>query len=256
MRKKMGEAAVAAARAAGYVNAGTVEFLADNHRNFYFLEVNTRLQVEHPVTELVTGIDLVVEQIGIAAGDKLSFTQDDISIKGHAIECRIYAEDPVSGFLPSTGMISIYQEPAGPGIRVDSGVYEGAEISVYYDPMISKLLVHGKNRSQAISRMLRALAEYRISGVTTNIDFHKAILQSPEFIAGNLSTHFIDMYYNPNEEYPESLGEAAALAGAMAEHRSRNRLSMSESEKDRESSNWKRAGRAQMLSRPNGKGWT
>ena len=157
MRKRMGEAAIAAARTAGYINAGTVEFLADEHRDFYFLEMNTRLQVEHPVTELVTGIDLAVEQIKIAAGEKLSFTQKDILIKRHAIECRIYAEDPSSGFLPSTGTLRLYQEPSGVGVRVDSGVYEGAEISVYYDPMIAKLLAYGRDRNESISRMLRAL---------------------------------------------------------------------------------------------------
>ncbi|OGC90877.1 MAG: acetyl-CoA carboxylase biotin carboxylase subunit [candidate division Zixibacteria bacterium RBG_16_53_22] len=254
MRKKMGQAAVAAARAAGYVNAGTVEFLADDHRNFYFLEVNTRLQVEHPVTELVTGIDLAIEQIKIAAGEKLSFSQGDIKITGHAIECRIYAEDPSSGFLPSTGILSVYHEPAGPGIRVDSGVYEGAEISVYYDPMISKLLTFGKDRLQATARMLRALEEYRISGVTTNIDFHKTILRHPEFIAGRLSTHFIDMYYKPSDEFPENLAEAAAIAGALMEHQAQNKLSLSAAKRSRVSQ-WKTAGRNLIQNRTAEKGW-
>jgi acetyl-CoA carboxylase biotin carboxylase subunit len=226
MRKKMGEAAVAAAMAAGYVNAGTIEFLADDDRNFYFLEMNTRLQVEHPVTELVTGFDLAVEQIRIASGERLSFSQEDVVIRGHAIECRIYAEDPASDFLPSTGTISTYHEPAGPGIRVDSGVYEGAEVSVYYDPLISKLLSYGKDRAQGISRMLRALEEYRISGVTTNVDFHKTVLRHRDFIAGRLSTHFIAMNYNPPDQDPEELTKAAALASAIAEHRGRNRLSL------------------------------
>jgi acetyl-CoA carboxylase biotin carboxylase subunit len=227
MRKNMGEAAVAAARAAGYINAGTVEFLADQDKNFYFLEMNTRLQVEHPVTELITGIDLAVEQILVAAGEELSFGQDDIRIRGHAIECRIYAEDPSSGFLPSTGLLRSYQEPSGPGIRVDSGVYEGAEISVYYDPMISKLLSYGKDRKQAIERMLRALSEYRISGVANNIEFHKDILRHPEFIAGNLSTHFIGEYYKPAEEPISEIEEAAAVTAALTEHDARNKLALS-----------------------------
>lgn len=227
MRKRMGEAAVAAARAAGYVNAGTVEFLADQDRNFYFLEMNTRLQVEHPVTELITGIDLAVEQIRVASGEELSFGQDDIKIRGHAFECRIYAEDPSSGFLPSTGLLKSYQEPSGPGIRVDSGVYEGSEISVFYDPMISKLLSHGKDRRQAIERMLRALSEYRISGVANNIEFHKDILVHPEFVAGNLSTHFINEYYKPAEEPLSEIEEAAAVAAALTEHEARNKLTLS-----------------------------
>ena len=238
MRARMGKSAVAAARAAGYVNAGTVEFLADNDRNFYFLEVNTRLQVEHPVTELVTGLDLAVEQIHIAAGEKMSFSQDDIRIDGHAIECRIYAEDPSSGFLPSTGTLRGYHEPAGPGVRIDSGVYEGAEISVYYDPMISKLLTHGKDRKQAIERMKRALTEYRISGVTTNIEFHKCIIDHPEFVKGHLSTHFIDDFYKDDADQPDHIAEAAAVAAALYEHNARNKLSASPLKKTRVSP-WK-----------------
>jgi acetyl-CoA carboxylase biotin carboxylase subunit len=254
MRAKMGQAAVAAARAAGYVNAGTIEFLADDNRNFYFLEMNTRLQVEHPVTELVTGIDLAVEQIKIAAGKRLSFSQTDIAIRGHALECRIYAEDPGSNFMPSTGTISLYQEPSGPGIRVDSGIYEGAEISVYYDPMIAKLLTYGKDRSQAISRMMRALAEYHIAGVTTNIDFHKAILEHPEFAAGRLSTHFIDNYYKPVEENPEPLMQAIALAAALSEHESRNKLVISPARK-KNLSKWGSSGRFQGSNRVIDQGW-
>ncbi|UCC80751.1 MAG: acetyl-CoA carboxylase biotin carboxylase subunit [Candidatus Zixiibacteriota bacterium] len=238
MRKKMGEAAVAAARAAGYFNAGTVEFLADQDKNFYFLEMNTRLQVEHPVTELITGIDLATEQIRVASGERLSFEQDDVRIRGHAIECRIYAEDPLSGFLPSTGLLRGYQEPSGPGIRVDSGVYEGAEISVFYDPMISKLLSYGKDRKQAITRMLRALEEYRITGVANNIEFHKDILKHPEFIAGNLSTHFIDEHYRPAEEPVSEIEEAAAVTVALAEHEVRNKVTLSSLKKNVTSS-WK-----------------
>ncbi|MEE9554631.1 MAG: acetyl-CoA carboxylase biotin carboxylase subunit [candidate division Zixibacteria bacterium] len=242
MRKRMGEAAVAAAKAAGYINAGTVEFLADNDKNFFFLEVNTRLQVEHPVTELVTGLDLAVEQIHIAAGEKLSFSQEDITIEGHAIECRIYAEDPLSGFLPSTGTLRSYHEPAGPGVRIDSGVYEGAEISVYYDPMISKLLTHGKDRKQAIERMKRALEEYRISGVTTNIEFHKTILDHPEFVKGHLSTHFIDDYYKDEGEKADHIEQAAAVVAALYEHNARNKLTVSPLTKTRISA-WKMSNR-------------
>ena len=231
MRKKMGQAAIAAAKAAGYTSAGTVEFLADDDRNFYFLEMNTRLQVEHPVTELVTGLDLAIEQIRIAAGERLSFKQKDIAIEGHAIECRIYAEDPTTDFLPSTGLLRCYQEPAGPGIRVDSGVYEGAEISVYYDPMISKLLSYGKDRGQAIGRMKRALNEYRISGVTTNIEFHKTVLDHPEFVAGNLSTHFIDDHFEAADGQYQKTEETLAVAAAMVEHNARNKLSLSNMKK-------------------------
>jgi acetyl/propionyl-CoA carboxylase alpha subunit len=216
--------------------------------------MNTRLQVEHPVTEMVTGIDLAVEQIRIAAAERLSFSQDDIAIRGHAIECRIYAEDPSSGFLPSTGTISTYQEPAGPGVRVDSGVYEGAEISVYYDPLISKLLAYGKDRAQATARMLRALEEYRISGVATNIDFHKAILRHPEFIAGHLSTHFIDMHYQLSDECPEKLAETAALASALMEHQSRNKSKMAAGKKS-SISKWKLSGRGQVQDKTGAKGW-
>ena len=250
MRAKMGQAAIAAARTAGYVSAGTVEFLADNDRNFYFLEMNTRLQVEHPVTELVTGIDLAVEQIKIAAGEKLSFSQDDINIRGHAIECRIYAEDPSSEFLPSTGILQSYQEPAGPGIRIDSGVYEGSEISIYYDPMISKLLAFGKDRKQATVRMFRALSEYHIAGVITNIDFHKKIMLNSDFIDGNLSTHFIADHFNSNQSTRRAFDEEIAITAAMAEHQSRLKFS-NRNNSNPASSSWKETGRVRQLNRAN-----
>jgi len=222
MRKQMGEAAVAAARACGYFNAGTVEFLVDKNRKFYFLEMNTRLQVEHPVTEMITGLDLAVEQIKIAAGEKLSFGQTDIAIRGHAIECRIYAEDPVD-FLPSTGTIRNYREPAGPGIRIDSGVTAGSEISVFYDPLMAKLIVYGRNRTQAIARMKRALAEYLITGVTTNISFHKKILDHPAFIKGDLSTHFIEQFYEKPDDLTEDQHLAVAIAAVMEDYRTKNK---------------------------------
>jgi acetyl-CoA carboxylase, biotin carboxylase subunit len=195
LRAKMGEAAVRVARAVDYVGAGTVEFLvSDVDRSFYFLEMNTRLQVEHPVTELVTGIDLVREQIRVAAGDKLSFSQEDISLRGHAIECRIYAEDPENGFIPSPGRICRLRVPGGPGVRDDSGVYEGAEVSIYYDPMISKFLVHGRDRREAIERMRRSLAEYRVAGIRTTLPFFREVMEDEEFAAGKIDTGFIERW--------------------------------------------------------------
>lgn len=192
MRKRMGEAAVRAARAAGYFNAGTVEFLADQDGNFYFLEMNTRLQVEHPVTELVTGLDLVRLQLEIADGARLPFTQDQIALRGAAIECRIYAEDPAAGFMPSPGRISQLAEPSGPGVRLDSGIYAGWNVPLEYDPMLSKLIVWAGTRQHAIERMLRALGEYHIGGIRTNIPLFDAILRDPAFRAGDLHTGYLD----------------------------------------------------------------
>ena len=191
LRKEMGEAAVRAAKAVGYENAGTVEFIYSNGK-FYFLEVNTRLQVEHGITELITGIDLVKRQIRVANGEPLDIKQEDISIRGHAIECRINAEDPLNDFLPSPGKIRRYRSSGGPGIRVDSGVHTGYTISPYYDSMISKLCAYGQTRDEAIERMKRALYEYVVIGVKTNISFHKAVMENEEFVKGNLSTKFID----------------------------------------------------------------
>lgn len=192
LRRKMGETAINAARASNYINAGTVEFLVDKNRNFYFLEVNTRLQVEHPVTEMVTGIDLAREQIRIAAGLPLSFSAEDVVMSGSAIECRIYAEDPENNFMPSIGAIQSYREPNGPGIRVDSGLAKGDKVSIYYDPLISKLICWGRTRTEAIERTRRALEEYAISGVSTAIPFHKKVMNHPDFVSGNFSTHFIE----------------------------------------------------------------
>jgi acetyl-CoA carboxylase biotin carboxylase subunit len=191
LRAQMGEVAVRAALAAGYTNAGTVEFLLAPDGNFYFLEVNARLQVEHPVTEEVTGIDLVREQLRIASGEPLGYEQAAIEPRGYAVECRIYAEDPAAGFLPSTGQLIGYRPPAGAGVRVDSGVEPDATIGVYYDPMIAKLIVWGADRDQSIRRMRRALTEFAVNGITTNIPYHLAILDEPDFAAGRLSTHFI-----------------------------------------------------------------
>lgn len=192
LRQAMGEAAVNAARAVGYANAGTVEFLLDAHGNFYFLEMNTRIQVEHPVTEAVTGIDLVKQQIRIAAGEPLPFTQDDIKWTGHAIECRINAEDPDRNFMPSPGRISLIHPPGGPGVRFDTGVYSGAMVSPYYDPMFAKLIVHGNDREEAIARARAALQELVVEGIQTNIDFHLRVMDDEAFQRGELSTDFIE----------------------------------------------------------------
>ena len=191
-REKMGAAAVAAAKAAGYGNAGTVEFIVDSYGDFYFLEMNTRLQVEHPITEMVTGVDLVKAQIRIAAGERLWFGQRDPSQRGHAIECRIYAEDPANNFLPSVGKIELAVEPVHPGVRVDAGVTAGDEVSIYYDPMIAKVIAHAETRANAIRKMDAALADYKLTGITTNISFLRAVLAHPAFERGETTTHFIE----------------------------------------------------------------
>jgi len=191
LRREMGEAAVRAAKAIDYCNAGTVEFLYYDG-NFYFLEMNTRIQVEHPITEIVTGIDIVKEQIKIAYGEELPYKQEDIEIRGHAIECRINAEDPLREFVPSPGRIKYYRSPGGPGVRIDSGVCSGAEIPPYYDSMIAKLITYGRDREEAIARMRRALKEYIILGVSTNIPFHRAVMEEEDFKKGNISTHYIE----------------------------------------------------------------
>jgi acetyl-CoA carboxylase biotin carboxylase subunit len=217
MRSAMGEAAVRIARTAGYYNAGTIEFLVDADRNFYFLEMNTRLQVEHPVTELVTGVDLVRWQIEVAAGAELPVTQDQISFRGAAIECRVYAEDPDNQFFPSPGKIVRLSEPAGPGVRVDSGVYTGWTVPLDYDPMLAKLAVWAGNRSEATARMRRALDEYRISGIRTNLKFFDRILADPEFAAGALDTAFLDRFFARMPAPAEPGGREVALAAAIAE---------------------------------------
>jgi acetyl-CoA carboxylase biotin carboxylase subunit len=191
LRKKMGEAAVRGAKSANYTNVGTMEFLLDERGNFYFMEMNTRIQVEHPVTEMVTGIDLVKEQIRIAAGERLSFDQDDVKINGCAIECRINAEDPDNGFMPCPGKVSFFHAAGGPGVRVDSHVYQGYEITPYYDSMIAKLITHGKNRAEAIQIMQRALSEFTIEPIKTTIDFHKRVIADPDFLRGQVTTEFI-----------------------------------------------------------------
>ncbi|MBL7929782.1 MAG: acetyl-CoA carboxylase biotin carboxylase subunit [Bacteroidia bacterium] len=198
LRNKMGQCAVQVAKLCNYINAGTVEFLLDENLNFYFLEMNTRLQVEHPVTEMITGLDLVKEQIRIAEGKKLSFSQNDLSINGHSIEVRVYAEDPQNNFLPDTGKLHTYLRPQGNGVRVDDGFEQGMTIPVYYDPLISKLIVHGKNRKEAISKMLRAIEDYVISGVKTTLPFCSFVLKHEAFTGGSFDTHFVQDYFKPD----------------------------------------------------------
>ena len=213
LRTEMGRCAVQVAKACDYVGAGTVEFLMDENLNFYFLEMNTRLQVEHPVTELITGVDLVKEQIRVAMGEPLSFTQDTLKINGHAVEVRVYAEDPNNNFLPDIGKLTTYAPPKGPGVRVDDGFEQGMDIPIYYDPMIAKLVTHGKNRQEAIDRMIRAIDEYKITGVTTTLSFCKFVLQHPAFVSGKFDTHFVKAHFLPEllNDYQSHEAEIAAL---------------------------------------------
>ncbi len=212
LRERMGAAAVSAAAAAGYYNAGTVEFLVDAQRNFYFLEMNTRLQVEHPVTEMVTGLDLVRRQVEIAAGGRLGLRQEDVEWHGSAIECRVYAEDPENQFFPSPGRIAQYAEPAGPGVRVDGGVYAGWNVSIDYDPMLAKLAAWADTREHAAARLRRALGEYRVLGIRTNIEFFQELLRDAEFLAGDLDTAFLDRYFQRRVGRSADAGEVAVAA--------------------------------------------
>ncbi len=242
-RQKITTAAINAAKACNYVNAGTIEFLMDKNKNFYFLEMNTRLQVEHPVTEFISGIDLVKEQISIAAGNKLSFSQKDLKIHGHAVECRIYAEDPSDNFLPSTGYISEYREPSGPGVRVDSGFGLGSTISIHYDPMISKLVCWAGDRKSAINRMLRALSEYNIAGLVHNISFLGTVLKTNEFTNGTFDINFIEdrllknIQTGAQEKVETNLEEAASIFISLLKERNSNR-NFSSNHKDKSYNNW------------------
>jgi acetyl-CoA carboxylase, biotin carboxylase subunit len=202
MRRRMGEVAVRVAQAASYTNAGTVEFLADAQKNFYFLEMNTRLQVEHPVTELITGLDLVHLQIRVANGEKLPFRQEDVQLRGHAIECRVYAEDPDNNYFPSPGRITLLQEPDGAGIRRDSGIYEGWVVPIDYDPLLAKLIGYGTDRDQAVARLTRALGEYFVGGIKTNLSLFRRILRDPDFRAAKLDTGFLDRMLKRTEDEP------------------------------------------------------
>ena len=244
MRERMGEAALKAARAAGYYNAGTVEFLADNSGSFYFLEMNTRLQVEHPVTELVTGLDLVRLQIEIAAGGRLPFTQEQIALRGSAIECRIYAEDPSNNFFPSPGRIEQLAEPGGPGVRVDSGIYQGWTVPIEYDPMLSKLIVWSDTREHAIERMLRALSEYHVGGIKSNIGLFRAILNDPAFRAGDLHTGYLDLLLKTDLDLnPQPSQELALLAALVAA----KRVEVADEPQAASSSRWLAEGREGLL---------
>ena len=255
MRRRMGQVAVRVAQAAGYTNAGTIEFLVDQNKNFYFLEMNTRLQVEHPVTELTTGLDLVHLQIRIAAGEKLPFQQDDVRLRGHAIECRIYAEDPDNNFFPSPGKISLLLLPSGPGIRRDSGMYEGWTVPVDYDPLLAKLIGYGTDREQATSRLRRALNEYFVGGIKTNLSLFRRILNDEDFKAGRLDTGFLDRLLARRVETAAADGEAAEVAAIAAglfavlepvTSAPCNR-NASMSSVDQETSEWKKVARSEAL---------
>jgi acetyl-CoA carboxylase biotin carboxylase subunit len=249
MRQRVGDIAVRAAQAVGYVNAGTIEFLVDKKKNFYFLEMNTRLQVEHPVTEAVTGIDIVKEQLRIARGRTLSISQRDIQMKGWAIECRINAEDPYNDFMPSTGRITHVLLPTGPGVRIDTGVYPGFEISPYYDSLISKLIVTGATRAEAILRMRRALEEYRIVGVRTNIPFHQNLMDSHRFMGGNFDTRFVEERFSLNEKEKRKYfnPKIAAIMATLVTHEQTQRMAHVIQRGKRDTSNWKWVGRWERM---------
>jgi acetyl-CoA carboxylase biotin carboxylase subunit len=254
LRRRMGEAAVRLALSAGYTNAGTVEFLLDGDRNFYFLEMNTRLQVEHPVTELVTGHDLVHLQIRIAQGEPLPFAQRDIHLRGHAIECRIYAEDPGNNFMPSPGRITRLLQPGGPGIREDSGIYEGWVVPVDYDPMLSKLIAYAPTRALAIARMLRALDEYVIGGIRTNLDLFRQILRDPDFRAARIDTGYLDRLLaasSPDQVNPAS--SAPAIAAVAIFEATKNASNGSAAALPSSASAWKTAARREGIG---GTDWT
>jgi acetyl/propionyl-CoA carboxylase alpha subunit len=246
LRRRMGQVAVAAAKAVDYVNAGTIEFLVDRDKNFYFLEMNTRLQVEHPVTELVTGIDIVQEQLRVARGRKLRYRQEDVKIQGWAIECRINAEDPYNNYLPSTGKITTSRLPTGPGVRVDTGVFPGYEVTPYYDSMISKLVCYGETRGEAVLRMRRALEEYRVMGVKTNIPFHQHMMDSHRFLSGQFHTRFVEENFSMGDKETPNMMEAAILAALVA-HRQSQHASQIVAPGERDTSNWKWLSRWERL---------
>ncbi|MEL6592080.1 MAG: acetyl-CoA carboxylase biotin carboxylase subunit [Bacteroidota bacterium] len=221
LRKQMGEAAVNVCKACNYVNAGTVEFLLDEKHNFYFLEMNTRLQVEHPVTEMITGLDLVQEQIRVAEGEPLAFRQEDLQINGHSVEVRVYAEDPTNNFLPDIGTLHVYQIPKGSGVRVDDGFVEGMDIPIYYDPMIAKLIVHAATREAAMDKMIRAIEEYQIVGVETTLAFCRFVMQHDAFRSGNFDTHFVKNHFTP-EKLREELDDTEKILLALVAEKALN----------------------------------
>ena len=239
LRYKMGECAKDVARACNYVGAGTVEFLVDEKLDFYFLEMNTRLQVEHPVSELISGVDLVKEQIRVARGEKLAFSQEDLKINGHSIECRVYAEDPQNNFLPDIGKLERYVRPQGPGVRVDDGFEQGMDIPIYYDPMIAKLVVHAENRDEARKKMIRAIDEYDITGVKTTLSFCKFVMEHPAFASGKFDTGFVADHFNADmlNETDNAEEEIAALMAVFSEES--NMISVTPEEGETSVSRWK-----------------
>jgi len=255
MRQQMGETAVKAARAANYANAGTVEFLVDASASFYFLEMNTRLQVEHPVTELVTGLDLVQLQIRIAAGERLPFSQDQIRLRGHAIECRIYAEDPEKDYFPSPGRITDLSEPSGPGIRLDSGIYPGWNVPLEYDPLLAKLIAYGEDRQQTMARLERALGEYFVAGVKTNLGLFRRILADQDFVAGKTDTGLLARLTAPGQEPAATDAKLATIAAGVftllnalnGNSTARNGAGTDRSQPSSQASPWKEAARSEAL---------
>ncbi len=242
LRARMGELATTLVRRVGYVNAGTIEFLVDAERNPFFLEMNTRLQVEHPVTEMVTGEDLVKLQIRIARGERLPFRQEDLRQRGHAIECRVYAEDPDHGFLPSPGRITALRLPGGPGVRDDSGIYEGYEVPIHYDPLLSKLVVWGYSRQDAIRRMRRAVAEYKVLGIKTTLPFFERVLHNPAFLAGDFDTSFVEKAFAAEDRARERPVEVAVAAAAIRAYRERQGARLAPAHEGGAGSPWWRAG--------------
>lgn len=243
IREKMGQTALDVAKSCDYVGAGTVEFILDEDKNYYFLEMNTRLQVEHPVTEMITNVDLVKEQIKVARGEKLSLTQDKLEIIGHSIEVRVYAENPYENFLPDIGNLKVYERPHGPGIRVDDGFEEGMDIPIYYDPMISKLVTYGKDRDEARLRMVRACEDYKIVGIETTLPFGKYVMQHPNFINGDFDTHFVAKHFEPEQMKSSDSAEEelAALAVAhLLENQKKNQASTTGGSNSQVSSAWRK----------------
>ncbi len=248
LRERMGAAAIAAARAVHYVNAGTIEFLVDPDKNFYFLEMNTRLQVEHPVTELVTGVDMVKEQIRIARGRKMG-PEHGVTFNGWAVECRINAEDPYNNFLPSVGEVTVHVAPTGPGVRLDLGIYAGYEVTPYYDSLLAKLIAWGETRGEALLRMRRALDEYKIMGLKTNLPFHQKLIDSTRFLAGRYDTSFVEGFMSMSAEPDRRLSEVAAILATLVEHQQRQQALQIVARPKRDASNWKWMGRWERMHR-------
>jgi len=242
LRAEMGAKAVDVARACDYIGAGTVEFIMDEQHNFYFMEMNTRLQVEHPVTEMITGIDLVKEQIRVARGEKLSFSQEDLKINGHSIEVRVYAENARENFMPDIGNLRVYKRPHGVGVRVDDGFVEGMDIPIYYDPMISKLVTYGKDREEARLRMIRAIEDYKIVGLSTTMEFAKFVMEHEAFISGNFDTHFVNKHFSPELLYKTTNGNediAAMIVAHLLAGNKESKAAMQSEGNSAKASKWK-----------------